>query len=59
MILACRKMYTLTLSVAEHLRWYVERLQQSRVAAKIDMGEGGDVRLLKKVCGILTGSSVL
>jgi len=32
--------------VAEHLRWYFESLQQSRVAAKI---EGGDIRLLKKV----------
>ena len=35
--------------IAEHLKWYFEDLHLSRVTTKIDIGEGSDVRLLKKV----------
>ena len=35
--------------IAEHLKWYFEDQHQPRVTGKIDIGEGSDVRLLKKV----------
>ena len=42
--------------IAEHLKWYFEDQHQPRMTGKIDIGEGSDVRLLKKVHKLLHSS---
>ena len=49
--------WTLFCYIAEHLKWYFEDLHPSRVTTKIDIGEGSDVRLLKKVHKIIVADN--